>query len=199
VVAERYAEQGDTVSANTPLLAIIELDPIRAVIFVTERDYALLEAGQAVRLETDAYPGRVWRGEVARVAPVFREGSRQARVEIRVENADAALKPGMFVRVETVLARVADATLVPAKALVRRAERDLVFVMEGEGAVRAVEISLGIRDGETQQVEGAGLTGRVVTLGQQLLEDGSAVRVVDADGADVTVAGDGGAEGDSDG
>ncbi len=195
VVAERYAEQGDTVSANTPLLAIIELDPIRAVIFVTERDYALLEAGQAVRLETDAYPGRVLRGEVARVAPVFREGSRQARVEIRVANEDAALKPGMFVRVGAVLDRVSDATLVPARALVRRDERDLVFVLDGEDSVRAVEVSLGIRDGETQQVEGEGLGGgaaRVVTLGQQLLEDGSAVRVVDADGAEMTTAeGDG--------
>ncbi len=188
VVAERYAEEGDTVSANTPLLAIIELDPIRAVIFVTERDYALLASGQAVRLETDAYPARQWRGEVARVAPVFREGSRQARVEIRVGNADAALKPGMFVRVEAVLDRVLDATLVPARALVERGGRDFVFVMEGEDSVRAVEVALGIRDGETQQVEGEGLSGRVVTLGQQLLDDGSRVRVVDADGVDAGVA-----------
>lgn len=188
VVAERYAEQGDTVSANTPLLAIIELDPIRAVIFVTERDYALLAAGQEVRLETDAYPGRVWRGEVARVAPIFREASRQARVEIRVGNEDAALKPGMFVRVQTVLDRVDDATLVPARALIRRDNRDYIFVMEGDDSVRSVEVSLGIREGETQQVEGEGISGRVVTLGQQLLDDGSSVRVVDADGSDAGMA-----------
>src|SRR5690606_18790283 len=40
VVAERFVDTGNTVSANTPLLRVVELDPLEAVVYVTERDYA---------------------------------------------------------------------------------------------------------------------------------------------------------------
>ena len=49
VVAQRYADEGSTVSANASLLLIVALDPITGVIFVTEKDYALMSPGQAVR------------------------------------------------------------------------------------------------------------------------------------------------------
>ena len=56
VVAERYVDEGETVTANAPLLRIVELNPIKGVFFVTERDYATLQPGQRASLITDAYP-----------------------------------------------------------------------------------------------------------------------------------------------
>jgi len=88
----------------------VELDPIRAVIYVTEKDYASLDPGQSVTPTTDAFPGEVFTGTVARVSPVFRQTSRQARVELTIANSQRRLKPGMFVRVEAILDR-ADMTL----------------------------------------------------------------------------------------
>lgn len=176
VVAERHLDEGDTVAAGTPMLTIIELDPVEAVIYVAETDYASLSPGQAVSLSTDAYPGRRWEGEIARIAPVFNRGSRQARVEVRVTNADTALKPGMFVRVEVVLGRVEDATIVPEAALTLRDRRPVVFVVAGDGSTaRMVPVAVGIRDESRVQVIGDGIEGRVITLGQQLLGDGTAI------------------------
>jgi RND family efflux transporter MFP subunit len=176
VVAERFVEQGDTVSANTPLLSTIELDPIEAVIFATERDYALLSPGQPVSLATDAFPDRHWEGRVARIAPVFREGSRQARVEIAVDNEGGSLKPGMFVRVEAVLGREQKATIVPAQAITTRAGSDVVFLIDRNSmTARMAPVRVGIREGERVQVTGEDIRGDVVTLGQQLLSDGASV------------------------
>lgn len=191
LVAERFVEVGDTVAANTPLLSIIELNPIQAIVYVTEREYGRLAVGQPVTLSTDAFPEERWRGEVARIAPVFVEGSRQARVEISVENADGRLKPGMFTRVEATLRADDEATIVPAGAIVQRAGTDVIFVVvegegEGEGAgvgdgeaatVRMLPVRLGIREGERVQVFGEGVDGRVVTLGQQLIGDGSKITI----------------------
>ena len=177
VVSERLVEEGDTVSANEPLVSIIELDPIEAVIYATERDYAELAPGQPVSLTTDAHPGRVWSGEVSRVSPVFREGSRQARVEIRIANPDRALKPGMFVRVESVLGRVEDATIVPVEALSERdGERVVFLVNEREMTTRMVAVETGITEDGRVQVFGD-VSGRVVTLGQQLLTDGASITI----------------------
>jgi hypothetical protein len=49
------------------------------------------------------------------------------------------------------------------------------------------EVTVGIRDGDRVQVTGEGLSGRVITLGQQLVSDGSPITIPDA-------AGDGHAE-----
>jgi RND family efflux transporter MFP subunit len=178
VIAGLGAEIGDLVTPAGAIATVVELDPAEAVLFVTESDYAAMRAGLSVTVSTDAFPGRTWTGEVARVAPVFREGSRQARVEVRVPNPDWALKPGMFVRVETVLSVIEGATVVPASAIVERGDGHGVFlVSEDRSAVRLVPVQLGVRDGELQQVIGEGLAGEAVTLGQHLLDDGSAIRV----------------------
>lgn len=174
VVAERFVEEGDTISANTPVLSVVELDPIEAVIFATQRDYALLEAGQAVTVTTDGYPGRTWPGAVARVSPVFRSGSRQARVEISVPNEGGLLKPGMFVRVRATLETADAASIVPASAVTRRDGRDVIFVVR-DGVARRVAVETGIEQGERVALAGEGVSAGdlVVTLGQQLIDDGT--------------------------
>lgn len=176
LVAERYAQEGDTVGANTPLMRIVEIQPIKAVIFVTERDYHRLTAEQTVTLRTDALPGREFTGRVSRVAPVFEEDSRQARVEVTVENPDRSLKPGMFIRALVVLDRAEQATIVPQTALTTRDQRTGVFVVDAQGkTVRWQAVTIGITDGDRVQVIGPGVEGRVVTLGQQLVADGSGI------------------------
>ena len=178
VVAYRRVDEGETVAPNTPMLSVVELDPINAVIYVTERDYAALRPGQTAILRTDAWPDRTFEGKVSRIAPVFRETSRQARVEIAVANPDGALRPGMFVTAETILRREERAAIVPLAALVSRGGETGVFVVDSAGdRVRWRSVALGIRDRERRQVTGEGLTGRVVILGQQLLDDGARVSI----------------------
>lgn len=180
IIARRLAEAGDTVGANTPILSIVELDPITAVFFATQRDYGRLAVGQAVSVGADAFPGRTWEGAIARIAPVFDQASRQARVEVRIANGDFALKPGMFVRAEVVLDVAEGATIVPSAALSRRDGQDVVFVLgEGGTSVRMAPVRIVVTSGAQAAVESLDGTvlggGRVVTLGQQLIGDGSAV------------------------
>lgn len=184
VVARRHVDEGDTVAAGDPLVTVVNLDPIDAVVHVTERDYGRLERGQRARITTDAYAGRDFPGEIRRVAPVFAESSRQARMEVEIANPEGALKPGMFVRVEVVLGRVEDAVIVPFTALTTRDGKQGVFVVDASGdkvAWRGVEV--GIRQGERVQVRGEGVEGRVVTLGQQLVDDGSPIVIPEASGS----------------
>lgn len=192
IVAERYVSEGDSVSTHTPLFSVVDLDPVIAVIFVTERDYGRIVSGQPAVLDVDAWPGRTFAGRVARVSPVFDAGSRQARVEVAVPNADAALKPGMFARVGVSLQQIDDAITVPADALTRRDGKPSVFLLSTDGqTVHQRAVRTGITAGDRVQLLSGGpqappdavddppLSGRVVTLGQQLLNEGSAVNVVE--------------------
>lgn len=180
VVAERLVDEGQTVAAHTPLLRIIELDPLQAVIYVSERDYGRLQPGQAVELNSDSYPEQRFAGKIVRISPMFREATRQARVEIAVANPDQRLKPGMFVRATVVLEQVAAAVSVPEQAVTSRSDRTGIFLVSEDGS-RALwrEVTVGLRDGERVQLLDEGLSGWVVTLGQQLIDDGSLIVLPD--------------------
>ena len=131
---------------NAPLFSVVDLDPVIAVFFVTERDYGRIVADQPAVLDVDAWPwAGTFPGRVARVSPVFDAASRQARVEVAVPNADAALKPGMFARVSVSLQQIEDAVTVPTDALTRRDGKSTVFVLSSDGqTVHQQEVRTGI-------------------------------------------------------
>jgi RND family efflux transporter MFP subunit len=180
-VGERFVNEGDMVSTNTPLLSIVELDPILAVIYVSEKDYVYLKTGQQAFLTTDAHPDEIFQGQISRIAPVFRQATRQARVELTIENHELSLKPGMFIRTTIVFKKLDNALIVPEQALTKRDYKDGIFVVNDDRkTVRWCPVKIGIRDNEMVQIECEGLTtGLVVTLGQQLLDDGSSIFISD--------------------
>jgi len=176
VIGERFADMGSTLPANAPIVSVLDLGTLLAVVNVIERDYSQIRNGEEAAVSTDAWPDRTFAGRVERVAPVLREATRQARVEIAVPNIDHLLKPGMFVRARIELARHEDAVLAPLAALVRRNGNQGVFLVEPkESRVRFVPVTVGITEGDRAELVSPELEGQVVTLGQHLLEDGSPV------------------------
>ena len=185
VVSERFVDEGETVAANAPLVSIVSLDPMKGIIFVTEKDYANLKTGQAATLETDAFPDDRFNARIERIAPVFGPATRQAKVELKIENPLLRLKPGMFIRVSIVLDRIEDAVIVPEQALTTRDDKAGVFLVDRTGrTVSWRPVRPGIRENGKVQIKGPFPPDfdppvQVVTLGQQLLNDGAAIIVPD--------------------
>ena len=170
--AEGFGEIGphdDREHARQPLL--------ETAVRVFEQELgARLQPGQTVMLSTDAYPGEEFRGVIDRISPVFRQDTRQARVELTIANQGLRLKPGMFIRSTVELARLAEATIVAEQAITSRDDRTGIFVVnEGKNTVSWRPVRVGIREEGRVQIEGEGLSGRAVSLGHQLIEDGSPV------------------------
>lgn len=181
VVGERFVDIGAMLRANDPIVSVLDIDTVVAAITVIERDYPSIRVGQRVDIATDAFPGRVFTGTIARKAPLLMETSRQARVEVEVTNADRMLTPGMFVRASIEFAAHEDATTVPAAALARRNGNTGVFLADTQAlTVAYVSLTVGIVSGGRAEVVAPALAGQVVTLGQHLLEDGSAILLPDA-------------------
>lgn len=175
-VAERFVDEGDRVGVGDPLFRMVSLDPLLAEVFVTEADYSRLAIGDKVVLRTDAYPDQSFPAEVARVAPVFSERSRQVRVELHVPNDEHLLRPGMFVRASLTLESRSEARIVPEEALVRRDGGNGVFLVEeGSNLARWVPVRTGILQAGRLEIREPHLAGSVVVLGQQLIKDGSQV------------------------
>lgn len=191
-VGERFVDEGAIVQAGEPIVSVVALDPMVAVIFVPERDYAGLSIGRPASIETDAYPRESFEGTIARIAPVFSRATRQVRVELEIENSDLRLKPGMFVRATLELDEAKNATVVPYAALTSRAgETGLFSVSSAESVARWHPVRVGIREDDSIQVTalsaedddaaGPPIGPQVVVLGQEMCDDGAPVRVIESE------------------
>ncbi len=176
IVGERFVDEGAMLKANDRIVSILEINSLTGVIHVIERDYSEVRIGQEAILATDAFPGRNFTGRVVRVAPLLKETSRQARVEIKVPNQDRFLKPGMFIRVQIQFARHENATVIPVTALAKRNNQQGVFIVDIKNMkAHFTPVTVGIVNGDRAEVVKPPLSGSVVTLGHHLLEDGATI------------------------
>ncbi|HUT61085.1 MAG TPA: efflux RND transporter periplasmic adaptor subunit [Phycisphaerae bacterium] len=177
-VAERFVDEGAMLRANDPIISVVDISSVLAVIHVIERDYPDIRIGQTVTVTTDAYEGREFTGRIVRRAPVFKEESRQARVEVDMPNPQGLLAPGMYVRARIEFAKRENATVVPASAILTRDGRRGVFLVDSQNRkAKFVPLEIGIVEGDWAEVLQPPLDGMVVTLGHHLLSEGVSVVV----------------------
>ncbi len=182
VVGQRFRYEGSMLTPNTPIVSILDISSLLAVVHVIERDYSKVRPGMQATITTDAFPDRVFSGEVARIAPRLEETSRQARTEIEILNTDHLLKPGMFVRVEMTYGVHQNAAVVPSEALARRDSRQGLFVADTQRmTVEFVPVKVGISEGGMTEILEPEISGQVVRLGQHLLEDGAPIKLAEED------------------
>jgi multidrug efflux pump subunit AcrA (membrane-fusion protein) len=155
---------------------VVDIRTVIAVVYVIERDFPEISVGQTAVITTDAYPDVSFEGRIIRKAPVLREESRQARVEIEIANPEELLAPGMFVRASLLLAVHENAVVVPAAALVSRNGVQGVFLADTRDmTARFLPVQPGITTGEEVEIIAPEFDGLVITLGHHLLDDQSRI------------------------
>lgn len=179
LVKQVYVEIGDYISPQMPLLQVIDMDVVEVVVHIPERDISRISVGLRAEIEVVSYPKRVFRGKVDELSPVVEPISRTREARIRISNESHVLKPGMFGKVRIVLRRSGEAILIPVAALVERDDSRVVFVVNNEEA-KLVEPEIDIKEGDMISVlSGIEEGDRVIVIGQQNVNDGDEVRVVE--------------------
>ncbi len=174
-VAIRHTDGGALLSVNSPVLTIVGIDTVFVEVSVSERDYPHIRKGQQALVCVEALSGREFTGTVSSIAPLFQTETRTAAVEISVVNDSLLLKPGMFARIEIILAEKDSAQIVPLTSVVNRNGKDAVFLASDSGKAHLIPVKTGIIDGDRVEVLYPVLNGRVVTVGNHLLVDGSKI------------------------
>ena len=177
VVGERFVYEGAMLTPNAQILSILEINPLLAIIYITDKDYFRVKIGQSALISTDALPDKTMSGEIVRIAPLLKETSREARIEIEFANPEGLFKPGMFINIQIEFATHDDATVVPVSSVVKRDNQQGVFLADMENKVaQFVPVKVGISNSELAEIiEPSTFSGYVVTLGQHLLAHGSPI------------------------
>ncbi|UCD84488.1 MAG: efflux RND transporter periplasmic adaptor subunit [Deltaproteobacteria bacterium] len=164
---------------GTPIAMIVNMDKVKVVIYITEKYLPRVNRGQAAGITVDAYPDKVFQGTVTMLQPVVDVMNRTAKAEVTIPNPGHLLRPGMFARVNLIVAEKQGVIVSPGDAVLESPEGHFVFVEE-EGVVEKRTVKTGIREeGEVEITEGLEPGERLVVVGQEMLSDGITVKVIE--------------------
>jgi membrane fusion protein (multidrug efflux system) len=183
-VAERNLDTGAYVTGATAststmsrgMMSLHDIDTVRVLIEVVEKDIPLIAIGQKAELRAEAYPDHVFEGTVTRIVQALNRATRTMTVEIDLPNKDRRLKGGMFARVEVMVGTHRDAVQIPIDAVSRLEEAQYVFVVR-DGKAQRVNVAIGARkDNRVEIITGLSGDEAVILSGKDLVHDGTPVQ-----------------------
>jgi RND family efflux transporter MFP subunit len=186
VVVARYADPGALLQSATssqasalPVVSIARSERLRVFAYVDQRDAASVRSGQLVVLTAFSAGADRLAGTIRRTAGVLDPRTRTLLVEVDFDNRDHKILAGSFVDVELHVPSRRYA-VVPAEALVLRAERTLVAVVGPDGRVHYRGVTLADQDGLSLWIAAGVREGERVALGVgESLDEGQLVRPIE--------------------
>ncbi len=180
IITARTVDRGALIaagSASVPLFRIAEIDTLRILVNVPQTFVRSIAPGQEAKIALREFPGRVFAGKVSRDASALDPTSRTLLTEVLVPNNGLTLRPGMYAQVRFTVEGPDPPFLIPATALVIRAEGPQVAIVRDDHTVHYQKVELGRDLGTTVEVT-SGLKGdeRLIVNIPDGLKEGSAVR-----------------------
>ena len=182
-ITQRTIDKGAFVPAATAsnaspaaaLFILTDASVVRIHAAVPENDCTLVAVGQTVTVTTEPAGTKPYLTKVSRIAGVLDPGSKTMLVEALLDNANGALKPGMFATVKLGIETHKATNLLPLTAIVMEKTLATAYVNE-DGKARRRVLKVGFNDGQQLEVLG-GLTptDKVIVVGTAPLTDGQAI------------------------
>lgn len=152
IISDKYFEEGElysgtpnTTAGKAAVISIVQLNPLKAIVSISESYFPLFKNGITAKIESDLYPEESFRGTVFRIHPTIDPLTRSFQVEIKVPNPDNKLRPGMFCRVSLEIAED-KALVVPAIAILKLQGSNERFVfLEKKNKAKRVTVKTGKR------------------------------------------------------
>jgi membrane fusion protein (multidrug efflux system) len=125
----REINLGQFVQNGNKIVSLQSLNPIFVDFLLPQQLISTVAPGQKILLRTDAYPGRVFEGELTAINSEVDRITRNIRLQGTLKNPDGALRPGMFARVEIFEGGEDEVLRIPLTAVFRAPYGDSVFVV----------------------------------------------------------------------
>lgn len=171
VVVERHVQAGQFVRQEQKVVSLVSIEELKIELTVPEASLVAVKPGGLVTFTVPAYPDRVFQGTIRFIGGAVRETTRDIVAEAVVDNADRALRPGMFATV-SLLTGEAPRAVVPKAAIVPREGLSHVFVVVNQRVEERV-VQTGVeRDGMVAVVRGLKVGERVVDKPSDAVKNG---------------------------
>ena len=179
-VTARNFDVGDMFAMSAPLFTVQQVIPVKLLVGISESEYTKVKKGDTVSITVDALPGRSFTGKVNRLYPTINAATHTFSAEVLVNNADKALRPGMYARV-SVNFGTSHRIVLPDRCIVKQegTGQRFVYVLKSDDTVSYVPVTLGKHTGfEYEVIDGIQEGELIVQKGQAALKDGVKVQVL---------------------
>ena len=141
-ISERLVQPGEYIRENTPVVGVVQIQPLKLRTAAQERYAALIRPGLLIQFRAESYPDSIFEGKIAFVSPAVDQGTRTLAIEALVDNSDRRLKPGFFAKGVIFTREDSDVLAVHQDAISTMAGVSTVFVID-QGKARQQIVTLG--------------------------------------------------------
>ncbi|MDY7538906.1 efflux RND transporter periplasmic adaptor subunit [Undibacterium sp. RTI2.1] len=177
IISKRSVQAGDKVSPDTALFNIVNLAQLILEAQVPASEIPRVKIGQNVSFAVDGFGTRSFIGKVARINPSAEAGSRSMLVYVEVDNADGALRGGMFAKGNLTLEKTTSYPVMPLAAIRQQNGSDVVYKIVGN-QVQQQAVKLGLRsedEGLVQVLQGLEPGVQVISAKLDSIKPGSKI------------------------
>ncbi len=183
-ITKRLLDPGSYVNANavtasSTIFILSQIDKVKVMVNVLEKDLPLLDKVIDAQVTTDSYPDKVFTAKINKVSEAFDLNTRTMPVEVDIDNKDLVLKPGMFAKIDLILQSDENVLLLPTESTLKDDQGDYVYMISPQDSVAHKHyIKLGIEsDNKDEILSGLTDSDTVVVKGMELIKEGSKVRI----------------------
>ncbi|HYD08374.1 MAG TPA: efflux RND transporter periplasmic adaptor subunit [Reyranella sp.] len=183
----RQVNLGQYLAPGTAVVTLTDLETLFVDFTLPEQNRSALSLEQPVEFRVDAFPDRVFRGEIFAIDPQVDPNMRAVQVRAAVANTDHALQPGMYARLRVILPPQSGVVTIPEPAVDYTVYGESVFRLtpvpdkkdpNGKPVYKADQtfVTLGARfNGKVAVLKGVAHGDLVVVGGQLKLHNGAEV------------------------
>jgi len=176
-VGQLDLEPGEFAAPGSPLIRVVQLDPVVIELSLADRDRSAISVGDTVTVRSSGIGG-LRTGVVSHIGPAADLRTRSFPVEVSVDNPDGALLPGMIASVQVRSTVGNNAVVIPQDWVVTTLDGQGVFVdVDNVAQWRDVTLGAVVRD-QVIVLDGLATNDRLIMNGHRELADGDELLVV---------------------
>ena len=157
----------------------MDIDNLKAIINLPEKDVPLLSQISDVKVIADALPAKVFNAQLKKISEAVDLATRTMAIEVDIENSGKLLKPGMFATINLVLGRKPNVILLPNNVVLNDDNGYYVYVLKPDSTVLRRRVKIGfLQNNQYEILSGVDSTDNIVFVGQSLIKNGLKVKIV---------------------
>ncbi|MDZ7370545.1 MAG: efflux RND transporter periplasmic adaptor subunit [candidate division KSB1 bacterium] len=173
-----YFTPGTRITSGTKVAKVMNFEKLYLEVNFPGKYLGIINVGQPVRTLNYTLTGDTLWGRITQVSPAIDADTRSFKSAIEIDNPQLKLRPGMFVKIETIIARKDSAIVIPKQIITQSRGAKRVFVVE-RGAAEERRIVTGLENPiEVEVVEGLRVNDRLIVKGYETLANQTRVRIV---------------------
>jgi len=186
IISGKYFEDGEnfsgapnTQAGKSAIVTIVQIKQLKALVGLSATYFPETKEGMKVNIISNIYPDEIFKGEIYNIYPTIDNATKTFTVEVKINNSDLKLRPGMFAKVQLDMGE-GDAILVPMIALIKQTGTDdmYLFVNENNIAVKKPVKTGHIIDDKTEIVGGIKVGDEIIVSGQNKLENQTPITII---------------------